>query len=65
MRDFTAVPVGLFVLDYNYWFQSNGYYDQYGNKFTGGTIDTEDYGPIDFTINPELSGYGNVLTDNE
>ena len=60
LRDFAAVPAGLFILDYNYWFQSNGYYDQNGNKFTEGTIDTEDYGPIDFTINPDLSGYGNV-----
>ena len=60
LRDFAAAPAGIFILDYNYWFQSNGYYDQIGNKFTGGTINTEDYGPIDFTINPDLSGYGNV-----
>lgn len=60
LRDFAAVPAGIFLLDYNYWFQSNGYYDQNGNQFTGGTIDTEDYGPIDFTIDPKLSGYGNV-----
>lgn len=60
LRDFAAVPAGLFILDYNYWFSSQGYYDKEGNKITGGTIETENYGPIDITVNPELSGYGNV-----
>lgn len=60
LRDYAAVPAGLFILDYNYWFQSNGYYDKNGNQFTGGTVNLDGIGPVDFTVNPELSGYGNV-----
>lgn len=60
LRDFAAVPAGLFILDYNYSFNSHGYYDKNGNRFTGSSIDIEDYGLIDFTINPTLSGYANV-----
>lgn len=60
LRDLSAVPAGLYFLDYNFWFNSKGYYDKDGNKFTGGTIDTEDYGLVDLTINPKLSGYANV-----
>lgn len=61
LRDFAAVPeAGLYIMDYNYWFQSNGYYDQNGNQYTGGTVNIDGVGPVDFIADPKLSGYGNV-----
>lgn len=61
LRDLTAAPAGLILLDYNYWYGSNGYYDKDGNEFTGGTIDLPPPGnPINVPIVPEISGYINV-----
>jgi hypothetical protein len=61
LRDLAAPPAGLILLDYNYWYGSNAYYDKDGNKFTGGTIDLPPPGnPINVTIEPKISGYTNV-----
>jgi hypothetical protein len=61
LRDLAAAPAGLILLDYNYWFGSNGYYDNNGNEFTGGTINLPPpHDPVDVTIEPKISGYTNV-----
>jgi hypothetical protein len=33
LRDLTAPPAGIILLDYNYWFGSDGYNDKDGNEF--------------------------------
>ena len=61
LRDLAAAPAGLILLDYNYWFGSNGYYDKNGDEFTGGTINLPPpKDPVNVTLEPELSGYTNV-----
>ena len=61
LRDLAAAPAGLILLDYNYWYGSNGYYDKDCHEFTGGTIDLPPpYDPVDVTIEPNISGYTNV-----
>ena len=61
LRDLAAPPAGILIVDYNYWMNSNGYYDKNGEKFTGGTIELpslED--PVDVDIDPSMSGYINA-----
>ena len=61
LRDLAAAPAGIILLDYNYWYGSNGYYDKDGHEFTGGTIDLPPpYDPVHVAVGPKISGYTNV-----
>ncbi len=35
VRDLAAVGAGIYFLDYNYWNNSNSYYDRNGNEVSG------------------------------
>jgi hypothetical protein len=58
VRDFGAVPSGLYILDYNYWMKSKGYYDKNGNKFEGGKVDLPS-GASKRITDPEINTYLN------
>ena len=61
LRDLAAPPAGLIFVDYNYWFNTNGYYDKDGTEFKGGTIDLPLLNSsVDVTLEPKISGYTNV-----
>jgi hypothetical protein len=58
LRDFAHPPSGLFVLWYNFIFESNSFVDRDGNKFN--QLPLSDYFPNlpDIEVTTKLSGYG-------
>ena len=56
VRDLAAVGPGLIFISYNYWNNSNSYYDRNGNKVDG--LDTPNNGHID--LSQQVGGYSTV-----
>jgi hypothetical protein len=58
LRDFAHPPSGLFVLWYNFIFESNSFVDRDGNEFN--RLRLGDYFPNlgDVEVTTELNGYG-------
>jgi len=64
IRDLADPGAGIFFVDYNYWNNSNSFYDRFGNKVSGFEIDLS---PIDpslgtttLDLSQQISGYINV-----
>ncbi len=58
LRDFAHPPSGLFVLWYNFVFESNSFVDRDGNNFDRIALGNYFPGLGDIDVSTELSGYG-------
>lgn len=64
IRDLATPGAGLVFIDYNYWNNSNSYYNQFGDKVTHLEIDLSSFDPakgkVTLDLEPQISGYINV-----
>ena len=64
LRDLGSLPGGLYLLNYNYWINGNGYYDKNGNKIGGLDIDLSNFNPglgtRTLDLDTKIKGYTTV-----
>ncbi len=64
LRDLGSVPGGLYLINYNYWINSNGYFDKNGNKIGSLDIDLNNFNPgsgtITLDLDTKIKGYSTV-----
>ncbi len=64
VRDLGSLPGGLYLLNYNYWIKSNGYYDKNGNKTGSLDIDLSNLEPgmgtVSLDLDTKIKGYTTV-----